>query len=1652
MGWFGRLRGRSKGDARESSVGPVGDDQQGSLDGHRTPAADGGVWRTPSDPIDTNQREPQGDHQAPEVVAVSPPHDAVQETSLDQLVSAEQALRAGDHAAAAESAERALAGSAGWGLGTAARGHYVLGIALLSLERAEEGIAHVERASHLGEGTEVVAALDKAAAFVGRGMQALGLPDAQAVWASRAAGARDPDGYLQLLEIAFDEEDWESVSAWGRRWLAIKPGRRHGGEAAVREMVREAESASGAEAGAARRPAVIGDRPRQPRARSTARANPSPTASPEPDPAWTMFESAMERGAWAELLSALDEPGSGAELRRWYWARRAHWESRRDDREWATTPGLGAGDDEWERAGRAEIVTRLGRRLARMLFAVALLEPRDAAGVLAAESAGRIARLKHARYLLWLDEPLGDPAGDLDAVRTKAACRGRAWVTACVKALADVRAEAGEQRAWLASLAARLVLDGDAGADATLAAVEAAVAVGAWESLLGLLDVPAGGAVGQQVRRWQSSRLGAWTKQIAEDDSSDARESAGCLCLLVSSLADPAVAVRTYVALARRHPWKDDALREAARRMRARGDRWCVDFFVEAERVEAGWSNDGWMGGVLGELWLDLARDGLVGPLPTWRALREAIVPWSLVSQARDVLGGWHTKESEQLARLPLAVELIAAALRDDLVAARALMTAYLLDGWSKVGRPDLVESLAVPAAYAALAHEGALDRDSVLDTTVAAIGGSGWYGGDQRVRSMLDALDPSTREVSRRLPQIVEVLTQAGAGLAPLAALVVEVCSEAQLTALLTTTRRGFQPPEPLRFDGRPGSLDDPSVVREWAGGLYSVASGAWLRLGPQPCLSHLLAAASDLVAMAKADPVLLRRLVALVADEGAQPGVRDTVMPVAVALLRREGLAAGGPLGAGAPVLAEFRTGLAVRVLVPLLRREPGFADVLAAVLGDPEAFLVILAGSSPEPATVLLASLTDMIREGSLDRERQLSALFGLLTRQLTPEVSKAAVRLLGAFGFSTSDAVERMPLLLGILPTVHASVAAALRPVMLEAVSAADLPSLAGVLCARTEKAGHTLLVRVLTAKTAIARWGDGPVAEALAVVSGLTDESVAARARKALGISAGAVAARVADLWRPVPTVVDQPRPVTPIEPTEKGLATALSRIRARTTTADPAVFLDAAVRWAASDLDAAVSWGVEAARKAGGALSWAPGALWMFRGYVSPLLRVTLKDVSDELERPGLVARRYSKLGLRGFAAKHAEKVLGSRGRSWLVAAAGGYVGWHRHGEDALHSRFLAEIEMRLGEIPYLVSTPTHNDGGLDFDTLVQRLRGYGDLPVGPLDLLLALLRLDTPPVDRAADADGIQAVLWTAAEYLEPGLRSVDADGSREDRDAVHGWLQSGGARALPVSGLVRDWILGGGRPALTGRLDGSDVALDTATLPVPVPLGDFAGAPAGLIGEVRPSTDRWASFDGARVETDLGVVPRWSDRTAVRYRAAFGQKRRGATRGVDERWLGRLAEAPSPGLGTLRGTIATLNHPDEDLRLAGVDAALLVMGRGYWPPEDATAITLALVASGDLKLARVAHSFEQVILGGGLQLLWPTALAILDAAASAERRPVGLSELTRMLRRYVAAVPREVMPEVPASIARLAAAAGTTAQKLEAAAFVAAVNGRSA
>ena len=663
----------------------------------------------------------------------------------------------------------------------------------------------------------------------------------------------------------------------------------------------------------------------------------------------------------------------------------------------------------------------------------------------------------------------------------------------------------------------------------------------------------------------------------------------------------------------------------------------------------------------------------------------------------------------------------------------------------------------------------------------------------------------------------------------------------------------------------------------------------------------------------------------------------------------------------------------------LVEELRADPVLPEALSAALAGPGVIGIL--ERHAVPSWELGPAVAELVAEGHLDRSRILADAFVALTRQDTPSTQKGIAKLLAALDLKGPDLAERMPLVQGLLATSHGSVTAVLLPAAVETAHADDLPDLVATIFARPEKAQKTVLLKALTGPHAVDRWGSDAVTIALKVAADVPDQAFADRATKALtalGVAQETDAeAPLSDLWA-APLPINDTGPAAKIEADEPGLAAALSRIIRSTTAADGAVFWDAIVRWSTRSPQEVRYWAWSANQSLGDGVR-PPSALWAV---------VTAADVT---------AKTHKTLCDKIANGVHAPT-------DWEIASLSL--------TGAVHEIFASETTLRLGTIPYLLSTPTQWNGLLSFDTLVDRLKGYGRTSAGPTDLFLALLRLEPTPPERTTQLDGLSLDLWS------PGSRWRTA---KHTGDAVD---------------LLRQWIEGGGLPKLVTRHDGATVTVEPVRLPIDISL--IPGIPAGLLVGHTSGTHREYHEWAIRAETGFGIVPAWPDLLAAKTQTQYDQAAR-----HPPRWLPMMAHAPGPGLAVQHDIAATLCHADEDRRLLAVEAALALMGRGRWDSTAYTECCLHLLNDGVLRLGRLGHSWEQLILAGGLQPLWPTAMTVLGKASVLERKPAGLAELSGVLRRYVSAVPD---PQIPESVLELAASKGSSKARVEAAAFVAA------
>lgn len=364
----------------------------------------------------------------------------------------------------------------------------------------------------------------------------------------------------------------------------------------------------------------------------------------------------------------------------------------------------------------------------------------------------------------------------------------------------------------------------------------------------------------------------------------------------------------------------------------------------------------------------------------------------------------------------------------------------------------------------------------------------------------------------------------------------------------------------------------------------------------------------------------------------------------------------------------------------LVEELRDDPVLPEALSAALASPG--VIGIMERHAVPSWELGPAVAELVAEGRLDRSRLLADAFAALTRQDTPSTQKGIAKLLAALDLKGPDLAERMPLVQGLLATSHGSVTAVLLPAAAETAHADALPDLAATIFARPEKAQKTVMLKALTGPYAVDRWGRDAVTIALKVAADVPDQAFADRATTALtglGVAQeGDAEAPLSDLWTAAPPVNDT-GPAAEIEPDEPGLTAALSRIIRATTAADGAVFWDAIVRWSARSLQEVRYWAWSANESLGDGVR-PPSALWavVTAADVTPKTHKTLCDKIANGVHHGPADWEIASLSLTG----------------------------------AVHAIFASETTLRLGTIPYLLSTPTQWNG---------LLRTEGRSP-GPMD------------------------------------------------------------------------------------------------------------------------------------------------------------------------------------------------------------------------------------------------------------------------------------------------------------------------------------------
>lgn len=310
----------------------------------------------------------------------------------------------------------------------------------------------------------------------------------------------------------------------------------------------------------------------------------------------------------------------------------------------------------------------------------------------------------------------------------------------------------------------------------------------------------------------------------------------------------------------------------------------------------------------------------------------------------------------------------------------------------------------------------------------------------------------------------------------------------------------------------------------------------------------------------------------------------------------------------------------------------------------------------------------------------------------------------------------------------------------------------------------------------------------------------------------------------------------------------------------------------------------------------------------------------------------------------------------------------------------------VAETLTRARDGTGLLST-THADGStLGVSELAARIRSWPRRSTwSPYDLQQALWRLRPSATDpELATLDGLR--------LRGPGLRSPDGVA------LIRRWMS--GERFL-VPGVKRAFA----------RVD--DSQYDPAH---PIPFLREHGIHL---------------FDPGAVGTHLDVRPFSADDIAARSRGGYVNL------------TSMLLSAPGPWASGLAGYLADLTVSEKSTDRSDTALALASLAaRGQYNGDLYTREVMLAQRGGGFSLTRAADTWEQVILLGGFQDLWPTISCVVGEAASLPRIPAGLADVLRMLRRYAPALPAE--ETVPSALAALAARRGTSKTQNEARALI--------
>ncbi|MBD0716067.1 hypothetical protein BU196_19225 [Streptomyces sp. CBMA370] len=354
--------------------------------------------------------------------------------------------------------------------------------------------------------------------------------------------------------------------------------------------------------------------------------------------------------------------------------------------------------------------------------------------------------------------------------------------------------------------------------------------------------------------------------------------------------------------------------------------------------------------------------------------------------------------------------------------------------------------------------------------------------------------------------------------------------------------------------------------------------------------------------------------------------------------------------------------------------------------------------------------------------------------------------------------------------------------------------------------------------------------------------------------------------------------------------------------------------------------------------------------------------------------------RRYFAHSTRGAHAVLAG-LLGLLPQAWIARERAA----HRNKSDCLHEALSGAMDVRLweaaeligtGALPFLLASPTLDNGEIEPLELVERLRAYRDAGVepAPADFAQALLRVSRAGT-AAARAAGEAAELGTAA-----GRRLAD-------------WL----GVAEPLGATVRFF------PRNGDRISKKYWLIDRVVIEFTAPPGAMREFPAAFhwLGGALNSLQRQCSHWLDNRARWAGVLPVDREVLAACVLPSLLLGLEGDQQGATEPLTG-LAEADGPvGRAVALALAAGLGHGDADDRLRAVDALLVLAARGDLDGGAVGRELAWLVSEGSVKPNRLADALRTASATGAYATVWAVLSEVLPQLLG-ERRPVrGLGEL---------------------------------------------------